>query len=689
MVRSGPRRLGGLVLPHDAAWDRAACIVVSLAMAVGLAVFLGLPTDPDRLRQFAPEHTAMFAMVDSRPLRMAYIAFLATLIAGALALGLVAPARRGALRGRPGLQALLGLLVIVAVVLCMPALVVQPPAPGWRALAMSALVPAYAAAVAVLAWHRRLPRGVVPVVTGIVVLLMLLPAATDLPERVSVPLLPWVDMHMAALFSGGQLLADGYRLFADVSISYGTLTPILLGGLARLGISPALLRFVQLAELFQAITLGLFLLAAWQRARGLPTAGRTAALLLTTLVVSPFLSTASYAVVFANQSGFRFVMLPIAVLMLTGLERWPLVRATALAAAFVILALLHNLETGIAILVGLGLAWLIQAREAGWRIAALALLTGLACAALALGAALLLHRVALGSWPTLDLSAGTNLFRQFGAGFGGLAPPFRVVAFVVFGHAGYLLVTALASVLRGRGERPTAASAGIAGILLAWAPYYMNRPDDWNFWSFLALYTLLIAPRLFARETRPTLIALASLVLLVPIPLNHARTDVVRLLDAADMQVDPRCASGLAMTPAACQENRARAAELLRLAGPGDVLVMSGTPFLMQRLTRLRPLIAPLDLYSAALTETDLTAIGRRIAAAAPLAVLLDRPAGSAVATAIPAPVLSIHRRIAAQAGYAPCPAIGATYWQVWLPSGACNAASPAAMTLQKRLVGP
>jgi len=81
-------------------------------------------------------------------------------------------------------------------------------------------------------------------------------------------------------------------------------------------------------------------------------------------------------VLFPNQSGFRYIMLPVGVLTLTLLQRGSLVPATGLAGVVAMLALLHNLETGIAVVAGLGLVWLLRASAECTSSLVLGLLTG-------------------------------------------------------------------------------------------------------------------------------------------------------------------------------------------------------------------------------------------------------------------------------------------------------------------------
>ena len=73
--------------------DQAAAAVIGLAFAVGTLVFCLVPAHPARLTRFTAEHVAIFNMKDSAPQRIAFGAFIAVLVIGAVALRLFWPAR--------------------------------------------------------------------------------------------------------------------------------------------------------------------------------------------------------------------------------------------------------------------------------------------------------------------------------------------------------------------------------------------------------------------------------------------------------------------------------------------------------------------------------------------------------------------------------------------------------------------
>jgi hypothetical protein len=665
--------------------DRAALRVTAFAVGLGLLVFFLVPADRTRLTRFAVEHVALFHIVDSTPQRLAFLAFFVTLAAGALAIRLIGPARLAPL-SRTTWSRPIGFAALAAIALNVLAFGKQVLPTVWDATSLPTY-PAYAACVAVLIWNRRLPWPLIPATTALVLLLACLPGATGLMDRVSAPDLPSLDLHLSALFSGGEMLNFGYRLFVDVPVGYGILTSLALGGAIRAGVQIDLRSIIHLVEFFQVVTFFLIILAGWAVTQGAERRGRLVAVFLLVIVAAPFLNLASNSVHAPNLSGYRFLMLPVAVLALVPIKRWPVIRVTALLGAVAVCALLYNLETGIAIVAGLGLAWLLRARRERRTDLAMATVSGLVAAMATLGVVILSHRGMLGTWPNLEIGRGVGLILNFGAGFGGLRPQLRITALVIFGHAGYLLVRALSRVLGRADSGPDEVSAGISAIIIAWIPYYANRTGDGGLWGYLVLYALLLAPAIASGWTRSGWLAFISLLLIVPVPLAFAGNSLDRLLAARAMRVEKRCAAGLSLPYEACLEQRERAAELHRLAVPGDVLWMTAYPFLTLRLTGLRPLVAPLDLYIAALTEADLKGVAVRIQAAKPMALVLDAaaPSDAGQAWGFSRSLLS---RIATLAGYEPCPIVDLSYWEAWLPPRECYEASPAVVGLRSRVSG-
>jgi hypothetical protein len=666
-------RLGTALDVSDLKLDVAALTVVCLALAVAALIFRLVPVDPARLARFPAEFVEIFGMADSTPQRLAFIGFLAVLLLGATGLRLIGPSHESAIPNTAGSwqRRMIAVVVLSVLVVNIKALKHDYGVPT-RPLELVVYV-AYLAAAAVFVWNSRLPKWLVRGTIGLIVLLACAPAATGLMLRIEAWRLWWADYHMAAMYSSADMLAFGYRLFADVRADYGLIVPLVLAAALRAGKGLDLGGLIYLTQAFQAITLCLFAFAAWTRARNAAASERAAAVLLVVLVAAPFLSTANEAVYYPNQSGLRFVMLPVAALAAIMLDRWSLTPASLLAGAVATIALFHNTETGISILAGLGLGWLVRVRAGRPFEFAIGVLAALTAGAALIGLAALAHFAVFGLWPAIDFINPMGLARDFGAGFGGLPLPKRVAVLVVLGYSGYVVTRALAYILGRTGARPDPASAAIAGMLIAWAPYYVNRPQDWNLWTFLTLFAVLVAPGVARASARSGQLAALAIILLVPIPLGTVYWNAGVLAVAAAMKVSSSCATWLSLTPDDCVIHGARAAELIRIAGPGDVIWMTAYSFLTLRLSGLRPSVATLDPFFTARTEAGIDAVAAEIEAAMPIAIVLDGTDSSAASTAIPRPVRSFHERIAEHIGFAPCPLIPLSHWQAWLPRGTCH----------------
>ncbi len=219
-------RVGASIAAPLANIDGAVLGVVVFAAALGLTVFVATPEEPAKLNRLLIEHVVLFGMVDSTPFRLAYFCFFGALVAGALLLPFTGVAKLPSMatpaRERSIAVAFFALIGGHLFAIDFTGLLTPSGVTPW----VNTIYAAYAACVAVFVWNRRLAAWVIFATTTFVLLLAWWPAVSGLMLRVSVLHLPLVDEHFAALFSGGELLNFGYRLFVDVPIAYGILTPL-------------------------------------------------------------------------------------------------------------------------------------------------------------------------------------------------------------------------------------------------------------------------------------------------------------------------------------------------------------------------------------------------------------------------------------------------------------------------------
>lgn len=93
----------------------------------------------------------------------------------------------------------------------------------------------------------------------------------------------------------------------------------------------------------------------------------------------------------------------------------------------------------------------------------------------------------------------------FGSGYGGaISRPSAFAGFIVL-VASLVLVRAISVAKKGSISRVNAFQAGIATMMLAWLPYYVNRMFESNLWFQVALLILLLAPSFDPTAWKPFL----------------------------------------------------------------------------------------------------------------------------------------------------------------------------------------
>lgn len=476
-----------------------AALLVGGTLAVGLLVLFG-PWWParDLSAIFTPELVEMLQMADSTALRRAHQLTLALLALAALA-GLWLRARRPQwLRGpaaaaiaqrlhrisRPG--PLLFMLASGAILLV---------APDRTALAYGLLLVPISLIV-------RYVRPSLLNRAGWVALLIYVPVLM-LPGFFLGPSVwradpIWLEMHYGATIGVGEQLAAGMRLYGEIRHHYGLLLSM-ASGIVERQVAPLsagqYYRSVQVLNLIFALLAGM---AYW---RWRP--GNAVKVLVPVMLVLPWIHSLHLSLSFPNQSAWRFIGLPVGVLLLLTLGRARSERMPLLLGSVAGVALLFNLETGIALSCGLlifQIARVGPAPIATWPGRAAGFALGLAAVVLVV---LLIYRVGLGAWSIPNsLPELLGSIFSFSAGFGGYTLSGEPLALVIFLHASYVVVYGALRWRFGALRFASAFRVAIATTLLVWFAYYANRPVFWNLWSFLFLYGFLLADSVDLRLLR-------------------------------------------------------------------------------------------------------------------------------------------------------------------------------------------
>ena len=171
--------------------------------------------------------------------------------------------------------------------------------------------------------------------------------------------------------------------------------------------------------------------------------------------VATWLSTDGFAVWLPNQSGFRYLMLPVGVCLAFAITAIRSFAAGAVAGAGSGLALVYNLETGVGVTAALGMAWLLRTRHKfarQWFTSAMAGLVSISAVFLLLAA---VHRYYFGYWPLpMNTDLSVNLLAAVNQGYGGLPLQFRPLPILIMAHAGYQFVCGVHAVLDRRVAEP-------------------------------------------------------------------------------------------------------------------------------------------------------------------------------------------------------------------------------------------
>lgn len=205
----------------------------------------------------------------------------------------------------------------------------------------------------------------------------------------------------------------------------------------------------------------------------------------TLFLILPWAHNAHQNLFFPNQSGFRFLAIPIAMVALALAARFEDRKASYFLGATAGISLAWNLETGVAITTALAAFVLLRVPQPlSFSSAKLLLRFFLSIVCVAIAVAMLEY----GFFRDFSLtSAFYGSFSQKAAireGYG-LSLYWDPIALVLAGTAGWVLLdTALR---RRNGQVPIreAIRGSLAILVLVWGVYYIARPHPWNLWSYL------------------------------------------------------------------------------------------------------------------------------------------------------------------------------------------------------------
>lgn len=441
-----------------------------------------------------------------------------------------------------------------------------------------------------------------------------------------------IEWHYDSVLGGAFTLLAGDR---ERHLGYGYLLSLVKALVERYA-GPlsfaADVRVVQGMNVVFALAL-LWACYAWDRTR--PLIG-----LLTLALVLPWAHNNHQNVFFPNASGLRFIFLPLTVVLLRWSFRLAAGSAALASGAFATLALLWNVETGVAVTAAIvvrlaagasPLSWWLSWRVFGAMAAHFA--GGVAVVCIVTG---VLSGVGLGVWP-LEFGIPGKLFRRITTALGYGYPLYLdLLAIVVLGCAIWAVLGLAAAWRAGPVPTRTADAGALGVIVLVWAPYYILHAHPWNVWSYLVLGGLLLGERLFSPGPRPRWLRIpVVLAVTIVIPAVAAgawqtwqsleRGRALGGVAALDAESVGRRVSGVMVTASDARAIEARAA-YLRTA-PADTVVLTGNTYLLPRLTGRVALFPYRDLSYEGTPKTQFDDLVRSIKARAPSWILVDDPA--------------------------------------------------------------
>jgi hypothetical protein len=563
-------------------------------------------------------------MVDTQLQRLAFFAFFFAIVLGSLLVPLLAEKFGQQFQNRSLMKSILGMLVIIVIV---AAVVQYLPLP---VLAAAIIL----ASVTTLARHRH---GIKIVWASTAILIAFAIAVgflvTPVWSLVSKFFWPGPDLHYAGVFSSGERLAAGRLLFVDNYPAYGVIIPILIGLFSKFSHAPSFSELMRLVQAAQSLCLVALIYAAWLCTRVSPAAGRAVAMFFVTLNIVPWLGNLGPAIWFPNQSGIRFFMLMVGVLVACLLKDARSRETGAIVGATAAVAILYNPETGIAVTAGLGIAWLMRVRSETLSLAATSAIIGLAVMGSVFGVVAAVYQISFGAPLIPSFDSATAVLRLYSGGYGGIKLSFDPLALLILVHAAYVFVLAIRYLLDPRSQRPDFPSAAIATMLLVFYPYYVTRPHTWNFWSYTALYSVLLAPVIASNGRRFIPLIIAACVVLPPslIFFRDSFFMIGPFIKTPDMlrfilDREKGCADGLVLPKDLCQHLAERAATLKRMANDGVVISLTQVPMLTMRMSGVHGFLPTIDVFNLAPTPATFDDLLQKIQRLNPRTILVDDP---------------------------------------------------------------
>ncbi len=603
------------VKQHVGHLDKQLCLFAGLALFISITAYFLIPYNTNSIQAMLPEHVAMYAMVDSFPQRAAYKIFLCVIIGTTLINTFFNRTSNDTLSSKKQWPALLGILVLLSAIMSIWISNLDVQTNTFMAVIISIAIAACFSSLRWIAWTF----------IAILTTCSILPGWLHTPEPV-ISSLKLFDQHYDAVIYRGRQLAAGHLFFVDVPPHYGMLWSTIIGIIAKKIQIPSFASLIRLVQASQVLCLAAFALAGWLRTRTI--GNRTLAIVFLAAAIVPWLGTDSDSIWYPNQSGLRCLMMPAAICLSFLIGRTSATVASMLIGLTAGLALIANIETGVAVTASLGMAWLVQMRTEPLRIWLRSAIIGMVMFSGVFFTLAFTYHYFFGAWPLpSDKASLLTYLDAFTNNVGGLEIPFRPLVIVILMHAGYQFMVSLRCIFNKQLIAPDAMTITISTMLLIWFPYYINRPDDWNLWNFIAIYSLLLAPLLVCNRNSILPFIVASFIV-IPITVRNIPYFMVNPFNTNQWHTGYQegCAGGLVLPKEYCTHLDKRAKTLQYFASKGTVAWSTALPVLTDQTSHTASLFWTGNLFSLSFTKTGLDKIVSKIKQGKIDYLLFDNP---------------------------------------------------------------
>ena len=450
----------------------------------------------------------------------------------------------------------------------------------------------------------------------------------------------WVESHYALTVLPGFDLVCCPTVGMIERSNYGPALPLLtafaLKALPLAGIPDTTL--VQAVKMFQIVAAAIICVLSFLVNRKASPYVMALALGMTAFM----LGNATSAIGYPNQTGIRYVIFLVSILVLVLETRRAQSRIWLLASASALFVLMSP-ETGVAATAGYVVAAVLKGYISTSPIASIARTLTRFGAVFATTTVVGLFLI-VGPILKAPSGGGLQFLTLFAGGYGGLVDNPNMAAILLFFFA---TTAVLRGVWRARERTLSWADvheAAVGTMLLVWLTYYVNRMAEWNLWFDFVLLVLMIAPRLtlegwqlMVREPlRPGLTQPMIIACLIVGQLVHSSSQLARdvaghwRLDRSDGVIS----DGMCLRGTYGREFTSKFAVLTEKYSPTEALVLSGSPTHV-RLLGFNKGFPWHEPFGEIVREKDVDALVNWIEKQGPNQVLADDPA-SVIAQAAP-----------------------------------------------------